>query len=403
MDFTSESPYFLGIILLLTGFFAGFVMAGFFSFGKKTKNGTAERKDSSAYLKGINYILSNEPDRAIEEFSKAVKINSDTVETYMALGNLFRSKGEVGRAIRIHQSIIVRPNIDQKTKIQATYDLSLDFKKAGFVKRAINSFEEVVAMDGRHLDAHMQLLELYEDIRDWEKAYHSQLRISKLRKSDDSNILAHHQTELGKILEEQGQNAAAKKAFRKAVSLDNKCVDAYLHLGDLLFSEGNYRKAISTWKSVMVIAPRLTYLAYPRLEDAYFKLNQFGEIERILRENSKKNYNDIHTHLALAEYLYKKSMIDEAVGEMKIVLDLRPSHIRARQQLGKYLMEQGKESEAIGVYQELLKNFPFSEKNYQCSECGYESKELLWKCPQCRRWDAIKEKPLAGERSDQAG
>ena len=397
VDLTSESPYFFGIILILVGFFGGLLLGGFLSSRKKRNGKDSEDGNRLSYLKGINYILSNEPDRAIEEFSKAVQINSDTVETYMALGNLFRSKGEVGRAIRIHQSIILRPNVDQKTLIQAHYDLSLDYKKAGFIKRAITSFEEVVKMDPRHLDALEQLLELYEDTRDWEKAYQIQSRISKLRGTDDRNVLAHHQTELGKILAEKGLNAQAKKAFKKAISLDRKCCDAYLHFGDLFYSEGNYEKAVSTWKEMMEISPSFTYLAYPRLEEAYFKLDRFGCIEEILRENSRKNYNDIHTHLALANYLYKKSMVDEAIEELRIVLDLKPSHVQARQQLGKYLMEQGREMEAVAVYQALLNNFPFPEKNFRCSQCGYESKDLLWRCPQCRKWDTITEKPLPGE------
>lgn len=398
MDITSQSPYFLGIILVLIGFFAGFVLSDFFSSRKKKSDHDSSLKDGSAYLKGINYILSNEPDKAIEEFSRAVQINSDTVETYIALGNLFRSKGEVGRAIRIHQGIILRPHIDDKTKIQAYYDLSLDYRKAGFVNRAIDAFEKVLEMDRNHLNSYVQLLELYEDIRDWEKAYQTQQSISKLRKSDDFNVLAHHQAELGKSFVEQGLNNLAKKTFKKAVSLDKMCVDAYLHLGDLWYEEDSYSKAIEIWKKMMQISPGYTYLAYPRLEEAFFKLNQFGKIEEILRENSRKNYNDIHTHLALAEYLYKKSMLNDAISELKIVLSLKPSHIKARQALGKYLMEQGREAEAVAAYQELLNNFPYPEKNYQCSECGYESRELLWRCPQCRRWDAIDEKPLPEEK-----
>ncbi|MBE9502567.1 MAG: tetratricopeptide repeat protein [Proteobacteria bacterium] len=398
MDITSQSPYFIGIILVLIGFFAGFVLSDIFSSRKKKAADKSTQSGGTAYLKGINYILANEPDRAIEEFSKAVQINSDTVETYIALGNLFRSKGEVGRAIRIHQGIILRPHIDIKTKIQAYYDLSLDFKKAGFVNRAIESFEKVLEMDNKHLDSHVQLLELYEDIRDWEKSYQTQQAISKLRKSNDYNVLAHHQTELAKTLIEQGLSSQAKKCFKKAISLDKMCSDAYLHLGDLFYDEGSYAKAIDTWKEMMQISPGFTYLAYPRLEEAFFKLNEFGKIEDILRENSRKNYNDIHTHLALAEYLYKKSQLNDAIGELKTVLTLKPSHIQARQALGKYLMELGREAEAVAVHQELLHNFPFPEKNYQCNECGYESNELLWRCPQCRRWDTIDEKPLPGEK-----
>jgi lipopolysaccharide biosynthesis regulator YciM len=393
MQFVSESPYFFGIIILLIGFFSGLSLSDLFSPAKKKKD-EAVGSDSLAYLSGINYILADEPDKAIEEFSKAVQINSDTVETYTALGNLYRSKGELARAIRIHQSIIIRPNIDAETKLQAHYDLSLDFKKAGFVERAINSFEEVVKMDSRRLDAYTHLLDLYEDLRDWEKAYQTQLKISKLRKSDDSHVLAHHQTEIGKSLIENGQETLAKKALKKAISHGSSCIDAYLHLGDLLFAEENCNKAIDTWKKIMDIAPDFSYLAYSRLEEAYFKLNQFGQMEKILRANSKRNLNDIHTHMALAEYLYKKSLLPEAIAELNKVIELRPAHVKAREMLGKYYMEQGKEADAFKLYQSTFEYLPSPGENYQCSDCGYESRNLAWRCPQCRKWDTMKEKGL---------
>ncbi|MBE9536593.1 MAG: tetratricopeptide repeat protein, partial [Proteobacteria bacterium] len=331
--------------------------------------------------------------------SKAVKINSDTVETYTALGNLFRSKGEVARAIRIHQSIILRPNIDHKTKVQASYDLGLDYKKAGFVNKAIESFEEVVKIEKRHLEAHVQLVGLYEDTVEWEKAYHTQTLLSKIKKSDDSHVLAHHQVELGKILSANGMESQAKKAYTKAISLNRNCVDAYLHYGDLLFSEGAYPKAITQWKKMMELAPNFTYLAYPRLEDAYFKLNKFDQMEVVLRENSKKNYHDIHTHLALAEYLYKKSMFAEAIGELKTVLELDPSHLGAGRKMGQYLLEQGRESEAVAVYQDLFDKSPLPENYFQCRECGYDSRELHWRCPQCHSWDSISGKTVSLEKA----
>ena len=99
-------------------------------------------------------------------------------------------------------------------------------------------------MDSRRLDAYIHLLDLYEDLRDWEKAYQTQLKISKLRKSDESHVLAHHQTEMGKALLDNGQEGLAKKALKKAISHDSRCIDAYLHLGDLLFSEENFSQSI---------------------------------------------------------------------------------------------------------------------------------------------------------------
>jgi lipopolysaccharide biosynthesis regulator YciM len=159
MELHVSNPYYFSVILVLVGLFLGLIIGGWFSsklttIGPKVKR---DSKESTAFLMGINYLLSNDHDHAIEEFTKAVQINSNTVETYIALGNLFRSKGEVGRAIRIHNSIILRPTIDREIKIQALYNLGLDFKKAGFIKRAISSFEEVIDNDSSMLDAYIQL------------------------------------------------------------------------------------------------------------------------------------------------------------------------------------------------------------------------------------------------------
>jgi len=236
-------------------------------------------EEGMAYIKGVNYILSDAPDLAIEEFIKAVKINSETVETYLALGSLFRAKGDVTRAIRIHQGIIYRPNVDDKIVIQAQYNLGLDYRKAGLLDRAIATFQEVVAKDPSMLRAYVQLEELHEEIKDWEAAFQMQEKISKLAKSEDQHILAHLMTELGKSQLEQGDRKSAQKSFKRAISLDPGCVDAYLHLGDLYADEGDDTRAVEMWKRVLEIAPSMTFLAYDRLEHAFFRMKKVRALE----------------------------------------------------------------------------------------------------------------------------
>lgn len=396
MDMTSATPYIIGIIIILIAFLCGMIFASLFCCSKKKINRAAEKKahqNRSAYFTGINYSLSNNTDRAIEELSKAAKMDSDNVENYTALGNLLRNKGDIDKAIRIHQSITVRPNLESREKNQAYYDLGLDYKKAGLTEKAIKSFEALIEMDSNHLDASVHLVGLYEDFNDWEKAYQMQQRVSKLRGvSSDSNILAYHQTEIAKSCAKRGDSSQAHKFYKKAISLNKECAEAYLSHGDLYFSEKNVSMAIRSWNSVNEHTPQFTYLTYPRLEEAYFSLDDFSKIGKILKENADKNENDIQTHLALAEHLFKKSMLKEAIKELRTLIEVQPYLMTARRQLAKYLKEQSNSEETITVYESIIDDLPFLEMNFQCNSCGYELKKLQWRCPQCRSWDTIAEK-----------
>ena len=398
MDLPVSNPYFFSVVLVLIGLFLGLVIRGWFSSKiSVSKPDIKKGQESTAFLKGINYLLSNNHDQAIEEFTKAVQINSDTIETYMALGNLFRTKGEVGRAIRIHESIILRPSIDRETRVQAMYDLSLDFKKAGFIKRAISSFEEVIENEPSRLDAHIQLEELYEETKDWEKAFRIQQRVSVLRKTNDDNILAHLQTEMGKIFFKNNDINSAKKSFKRAILLDSHCIDALIHLGDLHFSQKAYARAISAWKNVIKINPAFTHLVSDRLENAYSEKKKSHGFENFLRKRCSEDRSNPNIHLALAMYLHKRGEVQDAVRELRSVIEIDPTSLDARKELGKILVGRGLNDELVTEYQDLLKILDLPEKKLRCQNCGFESEEIKWKCPQCLKWDTIIHKESEGK------
>jgi len=278
-------------------------------------------RGDKAFFQGIQHILSNKPDQAIEQFTKSVKINSDTIETYVALGHLYRSKGDIGRAIRIRQGIILRPNLDKEVRLRAIFDLGLDYKKGGFLNRAISAFQEVLGNDPNNIETLDQIERIYEDMYDWEKAFKTRQSISKIIKGDHRHILAHQKTELGKIQEKNGDIGSAEKSYKKAISIFDKCVDVYLHLGDLYFSQQEHKKALSTWKRVVDVAPQFTFLVlgdlyfsqqehkkalstwervvdvapqftflvYQRLENTYSTMKNLKGVEDFLRESARKN------------------------------------------------------------------------------------------------------------------
>lgn len=385
----------LGIII---AFGIGVIIGRWVRRGGAKKDGSKVSKGDKAFFKGFQYILSNDRDQAIEEFTKSVQVNSDTVETYMALGNLYRSRGDIDRAIRIRQSIILRPNIDEQIRLRALFDLGLDYRKGGFLNRALKTLLEVVQRTPSSVEALKEIERIYEELKDWENAYRTRQKIARLAKGDHRNILAHYLVETAKVHQEKGNPAKAISLYNKAISAHRSCVDAYLHLGDLYFDRQEYKKAISTWKKTVTVAPRFTFLAYQRLEGAYSKMKNLKPVGDFLKECARSDA-DAFTHMALARYLYIENDIEGALMEIKNVLDLDPSFWEARKFKGEILITHGQEKDAMADYRELIEHLNVPYLKFQCSQCGYKSDELQWQCPQCKKWDTMHLIESAGVQS----
>ncbi len=377
---------------LLIGFLAGGWFAGRRWRSRQERLG--KQTERSAMLRGINYILANEPDMAIEELTKAARINSETVETYVALGNLFRSKGEFERAIRLRQTIILRPNIDAETKLRALFDMGLDYRKGGLMERAISCFEDIVRSDPKRVEAYVQLESLYEEIKDWERAYEMQQKVDGLRGGVQRHVLAHLSTEAGKVLAEQGDFNGARLRFKQAIATDPRCLDAYLHYGDLKFRQGNLERAIGLWREASEIEPSLGFLAYCRLEET--GAGDAALAEEFLRECCRQG-KDPFALLYLARHLAARGERAEATAALRQALAVDPRLMDARRVLGRLLLEEGRREEALEQYRELLEAVG-DEKRFECARCGYEAEELAWRCPGCAQWDTMTFKHRSPER-----
>lgn len=386
--------FFLGLIIAF-GF--GLLLGAALRRSSHKKNQVDATKGDTAFLKGIHYILSNDHDHAIEEFTKSVQVNSDTIETYVALGNLYRSKGDIERAIRIRQSIILRPGIDSRIRLNALRDLGYDYRKGGFLNRALTTFLQVIEQDPGNVEVLEEIERLYEEMKEWDKAFKTRQRISRIAKGDHRNIMAHHLVESGKIQQQAGDPAKAKSLYNKAISTHKACVDAYLHLGDLHFQNGEYKKAISAWEKIIQVSPRFTFLAYDRLEGAYAKMEDLRPVGAFLKKCAQANA-DAFTHLALARYLSNEGDMEGALKETDRALELAPSHWEAGRFKGDLLLRKGAPDEAMEVYRALLDHLDLTHLRFQCANCGFEPSRLQWQCPQCRKWDTIRQKDAsAGE------
>jgi len=369
------------------------LVIGFF-FGRRfSPKDIQEAKESKiAFLTGFRYLLSKESDRAIEAFMKAVSLDTETVETYFALASLFRDKGEIERAISIHQSIITRPRLDEAIRLQALYDLALDYKKAGLFDRAIDVFKEVIRRNPQKKEAYLELANVYQVLKDWAAAYTVIQRLDKITGEDHSIVLAHFQTEIGKKLQMEDKRRA-EDAFKKAIKINKKCIDAYLHLGDLYFEQKNIKKALSIWEEVIKIAPEYSFLVYSRLEKIISEIKEERVFKKFIQNLEKKRERDFYSSFFIAKYYLGEKNLEKAEAFVNEVLQKISTSVVARQLLSQIFLEKGETSKAINLLVQISQNL-LPQKIYQCSQCGYEATKLSWWCPQCQRWDTIKPKGI---------
>ena len=352
-----------------------------------------EAKESKiAFLSGFRYLLSKESDRAIEAFMKAVSLDTETVETYFALASLFRDKGEIERAIGIHQSIITRPHLDQAIRLQALYDLALDYKKAGLFDRAIDIFKEVIRRNPQKKEAYLELANVYQVLKDWDSAYAVIHRLDKITGKDHSIMLAHFQTEIGKKLQMEDKRRA-EDAFKKAIKINKKCIDAYLHLGDLYLKQKNIKKALGVWEEVIKISPEYSFLVYSRLGKIISEIKEERAFKKFIQTLEKKRERDLYSSLFIVKYYLGEKNLEKAEAFVNEVLQKVPASVVARQLLSQIFLEKGETLKAINLLVEISQNL-LPQKIYQCSQCGYEASKLSWWCPQCQRWDTMEPKEI---------
>ncbi len=390
------------LVITLISFFIGLF------WGKYLGSRPEKRAKESqvAFLDGFRYMLSNEPDRAIESFMKAVRLDTDTIETYFALANLFRDKGEIERAIRIHQSIITRPHLDQNIRLQALYDLAMDYKKGGFLDRAIKTFKEVIRRAPHKQEAYLELAEIYQMLKDWNSASEIIEKLAKITKQDYSLTLAHFQTEEGKRLEleaervletEQGSEARqralekieeAAQCYKKALKINEQCIDAYLHLGDLHLKRGEIKNALKIWLKAIKIAPDYSFLIFSRLEKHLPQFKEHKFFKKFIKELEKNEGLNVFSLIFLAKYYLDENQLQKA-EEYLLNASKINSSINIQKLLAQVYLKEGKNTQAAQIL-EKISHEVFSQNIYQCQECGYEASELSWKCPQCQKWDTMK-------------
>jgi lipopolysaccharide biosynthesis regulator YciM len=235
-----------------------------------------------SYFKGLNFLLNEQPDKAIEAFIEVVKVDPQTIELHFALGSLFRRRGEVERAIRMHQNLAERPDLEPAERRQAVYELAQDYLKAGLLDRAEEHFSQLLGTD---LDEQALgfLLEIYEQEKDWEQAISTAGRLEAHTGQSRQKQIAHFECEIASREIMQSRFDAARPHLANALGHHRLCVRANILLGDLEQALGNDEAAIETWQRIESQNPEYLPLVAERLIGAYRRLGRVDEGRNLLK------------------------------------------------------------------------------------------------------------------------
>jgi lipopolysaccharide biosynthesis regulator YciM len=284
----------------------------------------------------------------------AARLDSDSLETYLALALVYRHKGEIGRAIRIHQNLLMRLEPGSPRGLEALEGLAEDFRQGGFAARAIASYEELLAHAPRHAGALEALVELHSEEGDPARAVALARQLAKREGRNARSAEAELRTRVAQAAHSEGRTDEARKAVRQALRRDKGCVQAWLLLGEIEAERGRAKAALAAWSKVPRLDRTAGPLVYPMLEATWAALDRARDFETFLRELLGEQPDDAATRLALARTLASRGDVGDALGELGALLERDPENIAARVAQGRLLLVDGRDAEAAKAHAELL-------------------------------------------------
>ncbi len=354
-------------------------------------------RQSPHYILGLNFLVSNQIDLAIEELARAASLDADALEVHMILGNLYREKGQVGKAITVHQGLLQRPNLSRLEHAYVLLCIGLDYKRGGFVDRALEAFNEVLRLDPNNSYALLNLQKMQEEQHQWIDAYDTRQRLSKLTDGESKNesILAFLENEIGLEAMRRKDYAEAIRRFESAIDLDARAVPAYLNLGDARVAQGQEQEAVDTWERLVSVAPDRAYLAFDRLEKVAMQAGSPERFTRLCRRLIDDNPQDWRARLALSRHLAAGGHPQDALELLFAALVQNPHALSIHQAIWRALGQLRYPASLVDHYSDLTQHAVFYLDPHVCLRCRYRSTELLWQCPHCHDWNTFVEERIA--------
>ena len=341
---------------------------------------------SQDYFRGINYLLNEQPDKAIELFIQMLEVNTETVETHLALGSLFRRRGEVERAIRIHQNLIARPTLDQAQRAQALCELAQDYHKAGLLDRAENLFLELAEIPEHAEQALRSLMHVYEQEKDWDKAIAAGRRLAQTTGRGLESVIAQYHCELGERALNASNRALAHTCVADALAIDPRCVRANILSGRAAEASGQDRDAIAAWQKVEQQDAALLDEVIDDIAASFRRLHEESQLQAYLHDVARRQPG-MRTLLILAELIGARD--GEAAARVFIAerLHQQPSVSGLKRLIDLQVAQDAPETRlTLGLIKNIIDLLAAQQEGYQCRVCGFRGQELHWQCPACHEW-----------------
>ena len=339
-----------------------------------------------SYFKGLNFLLNEQPDKAIEAFLEAAKVDPETIELHFALGSLFRRRGETDRAIRVHQHLVDREGLRDSQRLHALAELGLDYLKAGLLDRAEDIFLKLrgTARDEEALKA---LLEIYQQEKEWLKA----INIAQAMPNHADHLwqksIAEFHCELASNAILHGRPDEARRQLDTALAANRKCVRATILIGDLALSEGRVEDALEAWIRVEQQNPVYLSLVAEKIVTASRQLGRAEQGNQLMR-----GYLERHASLDLLDVAFQSELesggVESAYTLVRDELRRNQTLLGLDKLLEAQVMVAPPERRAdLELVKNLIHGHTRRVARYRCDTCGFKARQFHWRCPACGGWE----------------
>lgn len=340
----------------------------------------------SSYFKGLNFLLNEQPDKAIEAFIEVVKIEPQTIELHFALGSLFRRRGEVERAIRMHQNLVERADLPQQQKLDALFELAQDYLKAGLLDRAEELFAKLKSTS--HAEAALKyLLEIFEQEKDWKKAVDTAQQLTVVTGRSYQKEIANFYCEMASKEIMDSRPEAARPYLEQALAHHRLCVRANILLGDLDLALNRLAAAIEAWKRIETQNPAYLALVADRMFTAYKQLDKAGEGLNLLRGYLGK-YPSLDVLNVVFTCILEQQGSESAYQLVRDEMRRNPTLLGLDKLLEAQLLEAPvQRRHDLELVKNLVHQHTRNLAMYKCDSCGFRARQYYWHCPACGEWE----------------
>ena len=333
----------------------------------------------SPLLRGINYLLSDEPDLALKEMVQVARLRSEAADVYMALGEMFRSKGEIGRAVRIHQNLLARPDLPKSLHLQAHLALATDFKTGGLLDRALYQYQKALDIQSDHAGALEACLRIREQSHEWLLAEELLSRLERVRNASYSSHRAYLFAEMARQGLTQGNAEEARTYAVRALELDEACAPARMVEIELALQEQDMESATAAIEHLWQQDREHFPLVIPTLlrHDDFYQSHGRDALHALWQQ-----HHDAELMLGWLEALAKYHGASEAQQLLDMV-GFEPHSLRESLRLNAVL------GDVDNAHTRFAQQWRKTARNYACEQCGVEVVEVRWQCPQCHSWGTL--------------